>query len=155
MAKFQAKDVDNYLSKQYNKPTSDLSSAKAVSGRPAAAVQPAGELQSQQLQKQSQKDIEVINDIIAERDAELRAVFLEAKEVNQLFHQVADMVNDQGVVVDRIDNNIKHAGNDVKRAANEVKKAEEEDKSNPLPWVLGGVGVAGVVGAVVGAVFLL
>jgi len=152
MAKFQAKDVDSFLASQYSGGPKDVSKTRPVTPK----VDYGGaQRQSQILQQQSQKDIETLNDIIAERDAELKKVFLEAKEVNQLFHSVATMVNDQGAMVDDISSNITHANRDVKRGVDEVKQADEEDKSNALPWVIGGVSVVGVVGAVVGAVFLL
>lgn len=106
----------------------------------------------------NQHELDHIDSIIDERDRECREIKRDMNEVNQLFKDIADLINNQGDAVDSIRNNIQNANENVKCGTDKLIKAEKEQEKTETFYGYIAAGVTGVVtigGMIVGAVILL
>lgn len=67
---------------------------------------------------------------VKEREREILNITKSIVEVNHLFKDLAELIVDQGTVLDRIDYNIEQSNVQVKSALKSVKKAEQYQKKN-------------------------
>eukprot|EP01127_Copromyxa_protea_P013710 TRINITY_DN3706_c0_g1_i1.p1 TRINITY_DN3706_c0_g1~~TRINITY_DN3706_c0_g1_i1.p1 ORF type:complete len:288 (-),score=66.21 TRINITY_DN3706_c0_g1_i1:25-888(-) len=90
-------------------------------------------LPSQQQQQQFMRldaDRQFQDSLIRQRDADIRDIQGQMIEVNEIFKDLARLVDDQAGVVDNIETNIITAAENVKFAKEEVKNAEEIQTSS-------------------------
>jgi len=102
-------------------------------------------------------DIELYNNIYAEREEEIRHINREMRDVNDMMNMIGSQVSSQSDSIDNIVSNISDSKDNCKYANDEVKKAQEyQDKENDLYWILGaGIGVPTVIGFVIASVIML
>lgn len=74
--------------------------------------------------------IEESSKIVEKREREILQITKSIVELNQLFRDVAQMVVDQGTIIDRIDYNIDQSSVRVKAALHSVQKAEKYQRKN-------------------------
>ena len=88
-------------------------------------------------------DLAFQNAIIEERDREIRAIADEMREVNKLTKAVADLVDQQGDMVDTIQNNITTTNVHTRKANKDLLEAEESaETSNKIGiWVAIGTAI--------------
>jgi t-SNARE complex subunit (syntaxin) len=82
-----------------------------------------------QIQTQLQIDVDVQNEIIAERDNAIAVIQNDMVAVHDAFQQMAILVEQQGDMVDNIQNNVQQAFENVEKGKNEIEKAHESQKS--------------------------
>jgi len=102
------------------------------------------QLHQQQQQRQQQHsrleaDREFQDGLIHDRDQEIRAIQAQMMEINEIFKNVATLVDEQGELVDDIRSNITSANSNVVIAVHEVGEAEklQEGVRNKLLWLAG------------------
>ncbi len=77
-----------------------------------------------------ESDILFQNMIIAERHREMELIYSDAHEINKMTKCLAELVDDQGYVIDDLRNNITLAADNVQKGTHDLIKAEEStDKS--------------------------
>jgi len=94
-------------------------------------------LEQQALLKESKRqellqldgEIDYNNALIAERDAGIAEIQSQIGEVNEIFQDLAVLVNEQGVMIDDIEANIVRTSVRTKEARKELVKAETNQKS--------------------------
>ncbi|KAK0561594.1 SNAP receptor [Tilletia horrida] len=90
------------------------------------------QLQQQQLQAQvegpSQADIEFQEALIAEREAEIREIEGGVHELNEIFRDLANIVQEQGGMIDNIEYNITSIATNTQAADRELVTAHEYQK---------------------------
>lgn len=80
----------------------------------------------QQLQEQQEDDgLDVTEQLIRERNREIREIETAVVEVGQIFQDLAAMVNEQGVMVDNIEANISSSVAATDEGVRELESAEE------------------------------
>ncbi|TVY18307.1 Syntaxin pep12 [Lachnellula arida] len=85
---------------------------------------PFGQQQSQeQLRLASQDEVDFQDSLIVEREAEIRNIEQGVTELNELFRDVAHIVNEQGEVLDTISNNVENTRTDTRGADLELRSA--------------------------------
>ena len=97
---------------------------------------PSGE-GSQQPQLQSmdeprvaqQDEVDYQENLIIEREGEIRQIEQSVGELNELFQDVAHIVREQGDVIDTIDVNVEHTLQDTRGADVELRSASRYQKS--------------------------
>lgn len=67
---------------------------------------------------------------VQERDKAVQHILQSTVQLNQLFRDVAQLVAEQGTILDRIDFNIEHAAIKVEDGAKQLKKAEHYQRKN-------------------------
>jgi len=93
---------------------------------------------------------------LLERERELTKVYEDVVEVHKLTRAVAELVTQQGSLVDNIQSNIEHSHTHVTKGLKEVEKAEESQKSSIVGYIVAGVSVSiTAIGATIAAVVLL
>lgn len=98
------------------------------------------------------------DEMIEERDRELKKVYEDFKTVNDVMKSAASLIYQQGEYVDNIATNITYAKNNTERAVSDLRKADAEDSksiTDTIKWVGIGGGVTTVIGAAVAAIILL
>ncbi|PRP82644.1 hypothetical protein PROFUN_09755 [Planoprotostelium fungivorum] len=70
-----------------------------------------------------ESDIQSQNDFIAERDREIQDIHSAVVEVNQIFKDVADLVSQQGEMIDLISDNIETTDTQVAAGTEELRQA--------------------------------
>jgi len=95
-------------------------------------------MKQQQLSR-LQADREFQDALIHDRDQEIRAIQGQMSEINEIFKNVATLVDEQGELVDDIRSNISSANSNVVVAVHEVQEAEklQEGVRNKLLWLAG------------------
>lgn len=91
----------------------------------STSTAPNEELTMKQLQRLQENST-----FVKEREREILNITKSIVEVNQVFKDLADLVVDQGTVLDRIDYNIEQSSVRVKSALKSVKKAEQYQRKS-------------------------
>ncbi|XP_042870997.1 syntaxin-16-like [Penaeus japonicus] len=68
--------------------------------------------------------------MVQDRDRTVQHILQSTIQLNQLFRDVAQLVSDQGTILDRIDFNVEHAALKVEDGAKQLKKAENYQRKN-------------------------
>jgi t-SNARE complex subunit (syntaxin) len=91
---------------------------------PKSAVLLGGQQQSQeQLRLASQDEVDFQDSLIVEREAEIRNIEQGVTELNELFRDVAHIVNEQGEMLDTIHENVENTRTDTRGADLELRSA--------------------------------
>lgn len=89
-----------------------------------------GQQQSQeQLRLASQDEVDFQDSLIVEREAEIRNIEQGVTELNELFRDVAHIVNEQGEQLDIIDQNVDNTRTDAIGADQELRSASRYQKN--------------------------
>ncbi len=96
---------------------------------PKVQEKPQEQIQLVKLKVISENDLDFQNNIIEERDREIRVISKQMQEVNNIMKSVAQLVDEQGDVVDTIRNNIKNSEVDVAKGKKSLEEAEESQKT--------------------------
>lgn len=115
-------------------------------------------MSQQQKHDENYTDLYFQDAIFFERNAEIQEIQKEMQEVNLLFKDMANLINQQGDLVDSIQDHIQHSSQNVRDGNDSLIKAENEaDKSNTLTcWIAGIVAsTVGVGTAITTALILL
>ncbi|EDO01502.1 hypothetical protein SS1G_03977 [Sclerotinia sclerotiorum 1980 UF-70] len=89
-----------------------------------------GQQQSQeQLRLASQDEVDFQDSLIVEREAEIRNIEQGVTELNELFRDVAHIVNEQGETLDTIANNVENVHSDTRGADLELRSAARYQKN--------------------------
>ncbi len=96
---------------------------------PKVQEKPQEQIQLVKLKVISENDLYFQNNIIEERDREIRVISKQMQEVNNIMKSVAQLVDEQGDVVDTIRNNIKNSDVDVAKGKKSLEEAEESQKT--------------------------
>jgi syntaxin 7 len=83
----------------------------------------------EQLRLASQDEVDFQDSLIVEREAEIRNIEQGVTELNELFRDVAHMVNDQGVVLDSIAANVDDTRTNVMGANRELTSAARSQRN--------------------------
>ncbi len=128
-----------------------LTSRASAGGLPPYAeaegsYQRSGSLEQQALLRESKRqellqldgEIEYNNALIAERDAGIAEIQSQIGEVNEIFQDLAVIVNEQGTMVDDIEANIVRTSAKTREARQELVKAETHQRAarSKLLWLL-------------------
>ncbi|PMD27237.1 putative syntaxin PEP12 [Hyaloscypha hepaticicola] len=88
-----------------------------------------GQQQSQeQLRLASQDEVDFQDSLIVEREAEIRNIEQGVTELNELFRDVAHIVNEQGELLDNIHENVENTRTDTRGADLELRSAARYQK---------------------------
>ncbi len=89
-----------------------------------------GQQQSQeQLRLASQDEVDFQDSLIVEREAEIRNIEQGVTELNELFRDVAHIVNEQGEQLDIINNHVENTREDTRGADVELRSAARYQKN--------------------------
>ena len=69
-------------------------------------------------------------DMVEEREREISNIVQSITELNSIFRDLAQMIVDQGTVLDRIDYNVEHASFRTEQGLKQLQKAETYQKKN-------------------------
>ncbi|KAK8405941.1 hypothetical protein O3P69_006976 [Scylla paramamosain] len=76
--------------------------------------------------------------MVQENDRAVQQILQSTLQLNQLFKDVAQLVSEQGTVLDRIDFNVEHAAVKVEEGARQLKKADRyHQKNRNMKCILG------------------
>lgn len=103
----------------------ESSSAQTASGQ-------GGQLQQQQLEEPrlaAQSEVDYQENLIIEREGEIRQIEQSVGELNELFRDVAHMVREQGDMIDTIDVNVERTLDDTRGADTELRSASRYQKA--------------------------
>ncbi|TVY35519.1 Syntaxin [Lachnellula subtilissima] len=116
-----AREFQNNLS-EFQKPArtalDEQQSPSAEGGNPFSQQQ-----SQEQLRLASQDEVDFQDSLIVEREAEIRNIEQGVTELNELFRDVAHIVNEQGEVLDTIANNVENTRTDTRGADLELRSA--------------------------------
>lgn len=94
------------------------------------------------------------NDLIIERNIEVKKIHSEFIEINQLFKDMALIVNDSSEKIDNIMMNVEETKNNIDQGNNELKKADQSQNSASLKnKLLAAFGTIIGISAILGIVF--
>lgn len=79
--------------------------------------------QQEQLRLASQDEVDFQDSLIVEREAEIRNIEQGVTELNELFRDVAHIVNEQGELLDNIHENVENTRTDTRGADLELRSA--------------------------------
>lgn len=102
-----------------------------ASGLPRYTDDPQQQQQTQQqdqLQLAPQDEVDFQESLIIERESEIRNIEHSVGELNELFRDVAHMVQEQGGELDRIDANVQNTVTDTRNADLELRSANRYQK---------------------------
>lgn len=112
------------LEKQRSSATAARTALDEISSPSAEASGPFGQQQSQeQLRLASQDEVDFQDSLIVEREAEIRNIEQGVTELNELFRDVAHIVNEQGELLDTIHENVENTRTDTRGADLELRSA--------------------------------
>ena len=103
----------------------ESNSAQTASGQ-------GGQLQQQQLEEPrlaAQSEVDYQENLIIEREGEIRQIEQSVGELNELFRDVAHMVREQGDMIDTIDVNVERTLDDTRGADTELRSASRYQKA--------------------------
>jgi hypothetical protein len=108
--------------------------SKAALEETSSAQSPTGERQQQQQlleepQLANQSEVDFQENLIIEREGEIRQIEQSVGELNELFRDVAHIVREQGDVLDTIDVNVENTLNDTRGADVELRSASRYQKA--------------------------
>lgn len=118
-----------------DKQRASASAQRAALEEGGAAGAEGGEQQQQQLQEQAplrladQSEVDFQENLIIERESEIRNIETSVSELNELFRDVATMVHDQGQMLDTIDANVMQTRDDTRNADSQLRTASRHQKS--------------------------
>jgi len=69
------------------------------------------------------------NNVLRKRDLEINNLVSSINDLSHIFKEMANLVNEQGTILDRIDYNIEHAIVNVKKANTHLKKVADDQDS--------------------------
>ncbi len=101
----------------------------------------------------TQNDIDFQNMLIDEREKEIKSISKQMLEVNSIMKSVAELVDEQGEVVDTIRNNISGSNADVKSGKKNLEEAEESQKTGTKIAI--GVLIATVISVLSGGLIVI
>jgi len=87
-------------------------------------------LQRQQEHAQLEDDLDFQDSIVKDRDQQIRAIQGQMVQVNEIFRDLAKLVEDQGEMIDNIQTNIVSASQNVEAGLKEVKDADKSQQSS-------------------------
>lgn len=90
---------------------------------------PQAQLQEQQSRLAPQEEVDFQENLIVEREAEIRQIEQSVGELNELFRDVATMVHAQGEQIDLIGENIEGVREDTRGADVELRTASRYQRS--------------------------
>lgn len=85
--------------------------------------------QQEQLRLADQSEVDYQENLIIERESEIRNIESSVSELNELFRDVATMVHDQGQQLDTIDANVMQTRDDTRNADSQLRTASRHQKS--------------------------
>jgi len=103
------------------------------------------QIQLQELKTISEDDILFQNVIIEERDKEIHEISQQFYEINEIMQTMAQLVEQQGDIVDDIRSNIQKTDENVCGAKADIKEAEESQKKSMMLELIALAGTAGTV----------
>lgn len=110
----------------------ERASKAALEESAAASATPGGQQQSQlteEPQLAQQEEVDFQENLIIEREGEIRQIEQSVGELNELFRDVAHIVREQGEVLDTIDANVERTLQDTRGADTELRTASRYQKS--------------------------
>lgn len=118
------------LEKQRSSATAARTALEEASSPGAEGSSPFGQQQSQeQLRLASQDEVDFQDSLIVEREAEIRNIEQGVTELNELFRDVAHIVNEQGEMLDTIAANVDNTRSDTRGADLELRSAARYQKN--------------------------
>lgn len=138
---FQASlsEFQNLQRQALDKQKASVTAARAAIDAEAAAASPEllSSSQQQQLQLQQQElgrlapqdEVDFQDALIIEREEEIRNIEQGVGDLNVLFQQVAQIVSEQGEVLDTIANNVENVRDDTRGADRELRSAARYQKN--------------------------
>lgn len=100
---------------------------------PPADSEAQQQLQQQQLEQQprlaNQNEVDFQESLIIERESEIRNIEQSVGELNELFRDVAHIVNEQGSQLDIIGENVQNVGSNTQGANSELRSASRYQKN--------------------------
>lgn len=100
---------------------------------PPADSEAQQQLQQQQLEQQprlaNQDEVDFQETLIIERESEIRNIEQSVGELNELFRDVAHIVNEQGSQLDIIGENVQNVGSNTQGANSELRSASRYQKN--------------------------
>jgi len=90
------------------------------------------------------KQIDPDQELYKERDREIAIITEQMREITKVFNELAEMVVEQGTILDRIDENIVSASQNIDQGINHLAKAASSESKyrSRLLWVLAVIFVA-------------
>lgn len=79
----------------------------------------------QRQQQQIQQSLQFEQDMLLERESRFRAIEADVLDVNQIMKELSSLTNQQGEVLDTIENTIEHTVSNVESGTSELAKAAE------------------------------
>jgi syntaxin 7 len=117
------------LEKQRSSASAARSALEEAQSPGADGSSPFGQQQSQeQLRLASQDEVDFQDSLIVEREAEIRNIEQGVTELNELFRDVAHIVNEQGEMLDTIDASVDRTRTDTRGADLELRSAARYQK---------------------------
>lgn len=118
------------LEKQRSSATAARTAMEDAQSPEAESGNQFGQQQSQeQLRLASQDEVDFQDSLIVEREAEIRNIEQGVTELNELFRDVAHIVNEQGESLDTIANNVENVHTDTRGADLELRSAARYQKN--------------------------
>jgi t-SNARE complex subunit (syntaxin) len=118
------------LEKQRTSASAARTALEEQSSPAADGSGPFGQQQSQeQLRLASQDEVDFQDSLIVERETEIRNIEQGVTELNELFRDVAHIVNEQGQQLDIIADNVENTRNDTSGADLELRSAARYQKN--------------------------
>lgn len=118
------------LEKQRTSATAARTALEEQASPGAEGSNPFGQQQSQeQLRLASQDEVDFQDSLIVEREAEIRNIEQGVTELNELFQDVAHIVNEQGQQLDIIADNVENVRTDARGADVELRSAARYQKN--------------------------
>ncbi|RAL64553.1 hypothetical protein DID88_002027 [Monilinia fructigena] len=118
------------LEKQRSSATAARTAMEEAQSPGAEGSHQFGQQQSQeQLRLASQDEVDFQDSLIVEREAEIRNIEQGVTELNELFRDVAHIVNEQGESLDTIANNVENVHSDTRGADLELRSAARYQKN--------------------------
>ena len=74
--------------------------------------------------------------MLTERETEINHIVKSIQDLNDLFKDIAVMVEDQGTIVDRIDYNIEKVSSSVQQGLTELEKASKYQKTSRKMYLI-------------------
>jgi hypothetical protein len=103
---------------------------ESTAGNPSQSGGSQHELQDQeQLHLASQDEVDFQDSLIVERESEIRNIEQSVGELNELFRDVAHIVNEQGQQLDITSENVERVRNDTQGADRELRSASRYQKN--------------------------
>jgi len=102
-----------------------------------------------------QDDTDFQDAIIYEREKEIKEIQVQMIQVNEIFKDLAKLVEDQGEMVDNIQTNISNVSAHVGTAVDEVKEAQTSQQSSRRKYCYLAIAVTLIVSILVGVVVLV